>query len=50
MTRPGVGVLDEGEKQMFERGIFMLAAAGLSQSGMQGLFEFAGEGRQVDYS
>jgi hypothetical protein len=45
-----MGVLGEGEQEMLERRIFVPAAAGFRQGGVQGLLEFAGEGRQFDYS
>ena len=43
-----MGVLDEGEQEMLEGRIFVPAAARFREGGMQGLFEFAGEGRQFD--
>jgi hypothetical protein len=45
-----MGVLGEGEQEMLEGRIFVPAAAGFRQGGMQGLLEFAGEGRQFGYS
>jgi hypothetical protein len=41
-----MGVFGEREQKMLEGRIFVPAAAGFRQCGMQGLFEFAGEGRQ----
>jgi hypothetical protein len=45
-----VGILGEREQKMLEGRIFVPAAAGFSQGGVQRLLEFAGEGRQFDYS
>jgi hypothetical protein len=45
-----MSVFGEREKKVLESRIFVPAAAGFRQSGMQGLLEFAGEGRQVGYS
>jgi hypothetical protein len=45
-----MGILGQSEQQMLQGRIFVTAAAGFRERGMQGLFEFAGEGRQIEYS
>ena len=39
----GVGIVDQRQQQVLQRGIFVAALGGMRQRGMEGLFETLGE-------